>query len=214
MLEGFMLGGSMGVARIFFSGEWHFENFQKTFLRKLRKCIILAYFWKYLTNHALIFCGFGRKTQFIGNFEKTFENIEKNFLRKLQKCIILAYFWKNLTDHALIFCAFGRKTQIVGNFKKIYKSSLKKILKMYYFSIWHFEKTFPSIFHIFLIFAKLNALKDGTIVLQRIFRFHRVRQRLPSLPTLVTYTFGRGSDHMFLVWVKLCWHIISDRYAT
>ena len=53
------------------------------FLRKLSKIknflkedvetlIILAYFQKHLTNHALIFCAFGRKRQFIGNFEKIF----------------------------------------------------------------------------------------------------------------------------------------------
>ena len=44
------------------------RKFSKYFLRKLRKCIILAYFSKKLTNHALIFCAFGRKTQIAGKF--------------------------------------------------------------------------------------------------------------------------------------------------
>ena len=74
----------MGVARIF-------RKFSKNVLRKFRKmhyfrirnfkisqenrekCIILAYFSKNLTNHALIFGAFGRKTQFVGNFEKIFK---------------------------------------------------------------------------------------------------------------------------------------------
>ena len=53
-----------------------FESFQKI-LKKLRKCNILAYFSKNLTNHALIFRWFGRQTQFVGNFHKIFENFQK-----------------------------------------------------------------------------------------------------------------------------------------
>ena len=52
------------------------RKFSKMFLRKLLKCIILAYFSKTLTNDALIFCAFGRKTQIVGNFEKIFENVQ------------------------------------------------------------------------------------------------------------------------------------------
>ena len=60
----------MRVARIFFARGNTIRKFSKGFLRKLRKGIILADFSKDLTNHALIFCAFGRKIQFIGNFEK------------------------------------------------------------------------------------------------------------------------------------------------
>ena len=56
----------------------YFRKFLKIFLRKLQKRIVLAYFSKNLTNHALIFYAFGRKRQCIGNFEKIFENF-KNF---------------------------------------------------------------------------------------------------------------------------------------
>ena len=53
-----------------------FEKILKNFVRKLLKCIILADFSQNLTNHALNFCAFGRKTEFIGNFAKIFENFE------------------------------------------------------------------------------------------------------------------------------------------
>ena len=86
----------MGVARIFFWGGTLFKkifkkfsmNFQKIFKNLFKKYsknfrkkiagkgIILAYFQKHLTNHALIFCAVGRKRQFIGNFEKIFDNFE------------------------------------------------------------------------------------------------------------------------------------------
>ena len=42
----------------------NFRKFWKIFLIKLRKCIILAYFPKNLTNHGFNFCAFGRNTQF------------------------------------------------------------------------------------------------------------------------------------------------------
>ena len=87
----------MGVAMIFSGGIFSTifktifkkfsKNFQKSFkkfskifknfLKKInKKCIILADFSQNLTKHALNFCEFGRKRQFIGNFEKTFENFE------------------------------------------------------------------------------------------------------------------------------------------
>ena len=51
----------------FFSGGT-LRKFLKNLLRKLRKRIILAYFSKNLTTHALHFCAFGRKTQIVGKF--------------------------------------------------------------------------------------------------------------------------------------------------
>ena len=36
----------------------------------------LADFSQNLTNHTVIFCAFGRKTEFIANFAKTVENFE------------------------------------------------------------------------------------------------------------------------------------------
>ena len=41
------------------------------------KCINLADFSQNFRKYALIFGGFGRKRQFIGNFEKIFENFER-----------------------------------------------------------------------------------------------------------------------------------------
>ena len=46
-----------------------FENFLKISSENCKKCIILAYFSKNLTNHALIFCALGPKRQFTGHFE-------------------------------------------------------------------------------------------------------------------------------------------------
>ena len=93
-----------------------FENFQTFSYENLGKCIILADFSQHLRNYALIFCAFGQKRQFIGNFEKIFETSEKISKEKSEKCIILANFSNKLTNYAFIFCAFGRKTQIVGKF--------------------------------------------------------------------------------------------------
>ena len=44
------------------------RKFSKIFLRKLIKCIILAWFSHNLTRHGVKFCAFGRKTQFAENF--------------------------------------------------------------------------------------------------------------------------------------------------
>ena len=46
----------------------NFENLQKFSLENCKKCIILAYFTQNLTNPALIFRAFGRKTQIVGKF--------------------------------------------------------------------------------------------------------------------------------------------------
>ena len=63
-----------------------------------------------LTNPALIFGGFGRKTK-IFEFLTKFLN---DFCGNLRKCIILAYFSKELTNLCVHFSPFGQKTQIVG----------------------------------------------------------------------------------------------------
>ena len=60
-----------GRSQDFFRGE-HFSKILKNLLRISRKCIILAYFSKKLTKHALHFCAFGPKTQCIGHFEEIF----------------------------------------------------------------------------------------------------------------------------------------------
>ena len=95
------------------------------------KCIILAYFSKTFTNNALIFRTFGRKTQFVENFEKNFEIFQQISYENCEKCIILAYFSKTFTNHALIFRTFGRKTQFVWKFwetLKIFdKNSIEKL---------------------------------------------------------------------------------------
>ena len=57
---------------------------------------MLAYFPNRLTNYALVFCGFARKRQFIGNFEKIFENFENSSSENCEKCITLADFSKKL----------------------------------------------------------------------------------------------------------------------
>ena len=45
-----------------------YRKFSKNFLRNLLKCIILAYISKDLSNHALIFCASGGKTQIVGKY--------------------------------------------------------------------------------------------------------------------------------------------------
>ena len=76
------------------------------------KMDFLAYFSKNLTNPAINFCAFGRKTLFAGNFLEIFRKFAKVFSRKLRKCIILAYLSKNFANTAFNFCAFGRKTTL------------------------------------------------------------------------------------------------------
>ena len=53
------------------------QKFSKK-LKKLQKCMIYS---KKFKNHALLFHAFGRKTQFVGNFEKTFESFHKNIAK-------------------------------------------------------------------------------------------------------------------------------------
>ena len=63
----------------------NFPNiFQKIFLRKLLKCIILAYFSENLTNHALFFCALGRKDNVLEILRKVSKIMEK-LLKKIAK---------------------------------------------------------------------------------------------------------------------------------
>ena len=68
------------------------KRLQQNFLRKLRKCIILAYFSENLTNHALIFRAFGRKTQIDRKFWENFEIFDQNSIEKLDFFIIFGKF--------------------------------------------------------------------------------------------------------------------------
>ena len=55
-----------------------FEKIFETFPKKIAKNALFQHiFHKNLANHSLIYCAFGRKTQFVGNFEKTFEILRK-----------------------------------------------------------------------------------------------------------------------------------------
>ena len=48
------------------------ENFEKPSSKNCEKCIILAFFKRILTNHALIFSRLDEKHKLLGNFEKIF----------------------------------------------------------------------------------------------------------------------------------------------
>ena len=61
----------------------NFRNFSKNSSENFEKSIILAYFSKSLTNHALIFRAFGRKLQIVGKFEKSLEIFDENSIEKL-----------------------------------------------------------------------------------------------------------------------------------
>ena len=74
-------------------------------------------FQRNLRNHALVFGAFGRKTQFIENFEKIFENFSKIFFRKLLQIPYLSIFFKKLTNHALIFARLDDKRKSIRNFE-------------------------------------------------------------------------------------------------
>ena len=96
-----------GRSQNFFLGGTLFENFQTYFLIKLRKCIILAYFSKHLTNPALIFRAFGRKTKIVGKFWEKFANFWWKFYRKMEFLFYFYfYFGKFVTKNS----AFGNST--------------------------------------------------------------------------------------------------------
>ena len=75
----------------------YFRKFWKDFLRKWQKCIILAYFSKYLTNHALIFPARGRKTQIVGKFWENFEDFWWKFYRIIELFIYFLFSGKFVT---------------------------------------------------------------------------------------------------------------------
>ena len=144
-------------------------NFEKLlkllkFINKIAKMHYFSIFSKKLTNHALIFCAFGRKTQIVGkSFQKTFENFEI-FLQKIAKMQFLAYCSNKLTNYALIFCAFGRKTQIVGKLWENVKNfwwKFYRIIEFFYFLILLFRN----------FVTKNRALGNTTIFLEQSFRF-------------------------------------------
>ena len=104
------------------------------------KWIILAYFAKHWTNHALIFCAFGRKTQFIANFQKIFENISI-FIRKLLKMPYFSIFFKKFNKPWVTFLRVWAKNTIcwkfwenVRNFEKFFVRKLRKCIILEYFS--------------------------------------------------------------------------------
>ena len=93
---------------------WHlkfwknFRTISKSFLRKLRKMYCFTYYSQNLTNHPLLFCAFGGKTQFIGKFWEIFENVWWKFYWKL----IYVYFRKFVTKNG----AFGNNTIFLQHF--------------------------------------------------------------------------------------------------
>ena len=89
------------------------ENFQKFSKEICEKCIILADFSNTLTTNALIFCAFGRKRQFIGNFEKIFENFWWKFYTKIEFFIFYFLFFRKFVTKNR---AFGNNTIFLQQF--------------------------------------------------------------------------------------------------
>ena len=79
----------------------------------------LSIFFKKVTNHAIIFRTFGRKTQFIGNFEKFFEIFQRISEGNCKISIILAYFSKNELTYGFIFRRLDEKHKLLGRFEKL-----------------------------------------------------------------------------------------------
>ena len=79
-----------------------FWKMLKNLLRKLRKCIILAYFSMNLTNHKIIFRAFRRKTQIVWKIWKMSKISDENAIEKLN----FNYFGKFFTKNR----AFGNST--------------------------------------------------------------------------------------------------------
>ena len=61
-----------------------FENFEKFSSENCQKCIILAYFSKHLTNHALIFARLDEKCK-LWKILRKFSKIFKNYIQKIAK---------------------------------------------------------------------------------------------------------------------------------
>ena len=81
--------------------------FEKFSSENCLKCIILAYFSNKLTNYALIFCAFGRKTEIVGKFWENFEIFWWKFYRKIEFIIIIFIFY--------FFRKFVTKNRAFGN---------------------------------------------------------------------------------------------------
>ena len=71
-----------------------FSKIVKEFLKKIAQ--FLAYFSKNLTNHALIFCAFGRKTHMLGNSEKILKVFDETSIEKLNIYFICICSLENL----------------------------------------------------------------------------------------------------------------------
>ena len=125
-------------------------------------------FFKRFSKPCVNFLRVWRKTQFIGNSERTFDSFKKIFLKNLRKCIILAYFSKHLTNHSMIFRAFGPKCKLLGNFENSWWKFHRKIeVFIFYF----FEN----------LLLKMEPSEKNTIFLQQFFRF-RGGDRFPPFP--------------------------------
>ena len=71
-----------------------FDNIFESFHKNIAKnALFLDIFQKELTNHALIFCVFGPKTQIVGKFWENFENFWWTFYCKIEFLIL---FFENL----------------------------------------------------------------------------------------------------------------------
>ena len=99
-------------------GYWIFWNFSKIILRKLIMHHF-SIFFKNLTNHALIFRVFGRKTQIAGKFWKFWWQLHRKF-----EFLFSFYFGKFVTKNR----AFGNNTIFLHFFR---------------FGGWDFHPGFP-----------------------------------------------------------------------
>ena len=75
--------------------------------------MLLHIFQKNLTNHALIFCAFGRKTQIVGKFWENFENFWWKFYRKLDFYLIFIFICQKFVSTNR---AFGNPPFFYSNF--------------------------------------------------------------------------------------------------
>ena len=67
----------------------NFLKFAKNSLRKLLNMHYFSLFFKKFQNYALHFCAFGRKTQFVGKFEKILKIFDENSIEKLHFYLFL-----------------------------------------------------------------------------------------------------------------------------
>ena len=116
----------------------NFSKILKIFLQKIAK---MHYFSRFFTQSKKIcvdfFSAFGRKRQFIGNFEKIVENFENPSSENCLKCIILAYLSKEFNKPCVHFFArLDEKDNLLVSLRKFRKDFLRKLLRMHYFSIF------------------------------------------------------------------------------